>query len=140
MKRIKLSPPRKLTYFEKYRKFIDKEKLFLEEMIRISYNLGREDVIQEDIENHKRLFPEPTEFDKSNLTGLKSMSNLEELLKQQNGKLTLSQISQFFKCFGNSCSNWNLGSYKCEIGKCKGLNDAIEKYLEEETNLTGLNS
>jgi hypothetical protein len=68
MKRIQLSPSRKLTYFEKYRKFIDKEKLFLEEMVRISYNLGRNDVIQEDIENHKRLFPEPEII----LTGLKS--------------------------------------------------------------------
>lgn len=68
LSRIKLSPSRKLIYFEKYRKFIDKEKLFLEEMIRISYNLGREDVTKEHIENHKRLFPEP----KDNLTGLKS--------------------------------------------------------------------
>jgi hypothetical protein len=66
--RIKLSPSRKLTYFEKYRNFIDKEKLFLEEMVRISYNLGRNDVIREDIENHKRLFPEPKEI----LTGLNS--------------------------------------------------------------------
>jgi hypothetical protein len=73
--RIQLSPSRKLTYFEKYRKFIDKEKLFLEEMIRISYNLGRNDVIQEDIENHKRLFPNVEtilEKDKTILTGLKS--------------------------------------------------------------------
>lgn len=67
-KRIKLSPSRKTEYFLKYKSFIDKEKLFLEEMIRIAYNLGRNDVIQEDIENHKRLFPEV----ENNLTGLKS--------------------------------------------------------------------
>ena len=93
-KRIKLSPSRKTEYFLKYKSFTDKEKLFLEEMIRISYNLGREDVIQEDIENHKRLFPEPSEFeleskreckssearfDKSNLTGLKSKTVKENL-------------------------------------------------------------
>jgi hypothetical protein len=68
MSRIQLSPSRKLTYFEKYRKFIDKEKLFLEEMVRISYNLGKQDVTKEHIENYQRLFPEP----KENLTGLKS--------------------------------------------------------------------
>lgn len=85
-KRIKLSPSRKTEYFLKYKSFTDKEKLFLEEMIRISYNLGMDDVIQElyseanesetripseirtRIENHKRLFPEPEEI---NLTGLK---------------------------------------------------------------------
>jgi hypothetical protein len=59
MKRIQLSPSRKLTYFEKYRNFIDKEKLFLEEMVRISYNLGMQDVTKEHIENYQRLFPEP---------------------------------------------------------------------------------
>lgn len=57
-------------------------------MIRISYNLGKADVIQEDIENHKRLFPEPSEFDKSNLTGLKSKTVKENLtgLKSKRGK------------------------------------------------------
>ncbi len=94
LSRIKLSPSRKLIYFEKYRKFIDKEKLFLEEMIRISYNLGREDVIQEDIENHKRLFPEPSGFDKSNLTGLKSKTVKENLtgLDSENKKSNLTRL------------------------------------------------
>lgn len=50
-------------------------------MIRISYNLGKQDVTDEHITNHKRLFPEPEEIiltglksenKKSNLTGLKS--------------------------------------------------------------------
>lgn len=67
-KRIKLSPSRKTEYFLKYESFTNREKLFLEEMIRISYNLGMQDVTQEHIENHKRLFPEPEEI---NLTGLK---------------------------------------------------------------------
>lgn len=58
MKRIKLSPSRKTEYFLKHKSFIDKEKLFLEEMIRIAYNLGKLDVTQEHIENYKRLFPE----------------------------------------------------------------------------------
>ncbi len=67
-KRIKLSLSRKTEYFLKYKSFTDREKLFLEEMIRISYNLGMEDVTKEHIENHKRLFPEPEII----LTGLNS--------------------------------------------------------------------
>ena len=67
-KRIKLSPSRKTEYFLKYKSFTDREKLFLEEMIRISYNLGMQDVTQEHIDNSKRLFPEPKEV----LTGFKS--------------------------------------------------------------------
>lgn len=91
-KRIKLSPSRKTEYFLKYKSFIDKEKLFLEEMIRISYNLGRNDVIQEDIENHKRLFPEP----ESNLTGLKSENKKINLtgLKSKRGKSNVSNKSK----------------------------------------------
>lgn len=76
-KRIKLSPSRKTEYFLKYKSFTDKEKLFLEELIRISYNLGMQDVTKEHLENYQRLFPEP----ENNLTGL----NLTE--QNQSGTL-----------------------------------------------------
>lgn len=79
-------------------------------MIRIAYNLGKDDWIQENyfetnesearilsevrakIENHKRLFPEP----ESNLTGLKSEDKKINLtgLKSKRGKSNVSNKSK----------------------------------------------
>lgn len=60
------------------------------------------------------------------------MKSLEETLKDQEGTLTHEQAYHFFKCFGRNCTKHNLGTYKCDIGLCDSLKEAIEKYVDSD--------
>ena len=62
-----------------------------------------------------------------------SKEQLNEILSKQDQKLTIEQINFMFRCFGGSCSRWNTGTYKCELGLCDDQKEAINKYYEKES-------